>query len=106
MGITQKALARGVPVCIVPFGRDQLETARHVEVAGAGTRLPAQRLNPERLRRAVRQAISRRPGAERMAAAFAAAGGARAAADAFEALLRDQEPRAVSGLAASDEIHP
>ena len=38
MGITQKALAAGVPVCVVPFGRDQLEVARHVEVAGAGVR--------------------------------------------------------------------
>jgi UDP:flavonoid glycosyltransferase YjiC (YdhE family) len=40
MGATQKALARGVPVCVVPFGRDQLEVARRVEVAGAGSRLP------------------------------------------------------------------
>jgi UDP:flavonoid glycosyltransferase YjiC (YdhE family) len=28
MGATQKALAHGVPVCAVPFGRDQLEVAR------------------------------------------------------------------------------
>jgi MGT family glycosyltransferase len=88
MGITQKALAQGVPVCVVPFGRDQLETARHVEVAGAGTRLLAQRLNPKRLRAAVRGAMDRRDGAQRMAAAFEAAGGASAAADAFESLLR------------------
>ena len=36
MGITQKALAHGVPVVAVPFGRDQPEVARRVEVAGAG----------------------------------------------------------------------
>ncbi|MFA9271064.1 MAG: glycosyltransferase, partial [Baekduiaceae bacterium] len=36
MGITQKALAHGVPVCAVPFGRDQPEVARRVVVAGAG----------------------------------------------------------------------
>jgi hypothetical protein len=36
MGATQKALAHGVPVCAVPFGRDQLEVARRVEVAAAG----------------------------------------------------------------------
>ncbi len=47
MGATQKAIARGVPVCAVPFGRDQLEVARRVEVAGAGTRLPAKRLRPD-----------------------------------------------------------
>jgi len=44
MGATQKALAHGVPVCAVPFGRDQLEVARRVAVAGAGTRLPARHL--------------------------------------------------------------
>jgi MGT family glycosyltransferase len=84
MGATQKALARGVPVCAVPFGRDQLEVARRVEVARAGTRLPARRLTPERLRAAVRQAIDRRDGARRIATAFAAAGGASAAASAIE----------------------
>jgi UDP:flavonoid glycosyltransferase YjiC (YdhE family) len=36
MGATQKALAPGVPVCAVPFGRDQLEVARRVEVAQGG----------------------------------------------------------------------
>ena len=92
MGATQKALARGVPVCAVPFGRDQLEVARRVEVAGAGTRLPASRLRPDRLRAAVRQATGRAEGARRVAAAFAAAGGPAAAADAFETLLA--QPRA------------
>jgi MGT family glycosyltransferase len=89
MGITQKALSAGVPVCVVPFGRDQFEVARRVEVTGAGTRLPASRLRPERLRRAVREATAKKRGAERIASAFAAAGGPRAAADALEELLRD-----------------
>ncbi len=84
MGATQKALAHGVPVVVVPFGRDQLEVARRVEVAGAGVRLPARRLSPERLRTAVEQARTLRHGAERMADAFAAAGGPAAAADAIE----------------------
>jgi MGT family glycosyltransferase len=87
MGATQKALAMGVPVCAVPFGRDQPEVARRVEVAGAGSRLPAWRLSPERLRAKIHEAISQRAGAERLAAAFADAGGAPAAADAFERLL-------------------
>lgn len=102
MGITQKALAAGVPVCVVPFGRDQLDVARHVEVAEAGTRLPAGRLRPDRLRAAVQEAVTRKAGAERIAAAFAAAGGPRAAAGALEELLpvgatnpirRSREPR-------------
>jgi MGT family glycosyltransferase len=87
MGATQKALACGVPVCAVPFGRDQFEVARRVEVAGAGTRLPAKRLTPERLRDKVRQAMDCGDGARRIAAAFAAAGGPQAAADAIERRL-------------------
>lgn len=87
MGATQKALASGVPVCAVPFGRDQLEVARRVAVAGAGTQLPPWRLRPERLRAQVREAISRRDGAARVARGFAATGGATAAADAFERRL-------------------
>jgi len=86
MGITQKALARGIPVCVVPFGRDQLEVARHVEVAGAGTRLDPGRLTPARLRDAVREARARKEGAERVAAGFRAAGGAARAASELEAL--------------------
>lgn len=96
-GATQKALAAGVPVCAVPFGRDQLEVARRIEVAGAGTRLPAHRLTPTRLRAKIREAMTKRPGAQRVAEGFAAAGGPVAAADAFEALFADHlqevEPR-------------
>ena len=89
MGITQKALAAGVPVCVVPFGRDQFDVARHVEVADAGTRLPASRLRPDRLQAAVQEAMSKKAGAERIAAAFAATGGSKAA-DTLEGLLRSQ----------------
>jgi MGT family glycosyltransferase len=90
MGSTQKALASGVPVCAVPFGRDQLEVARRVEVARAGTRLPAGRLNPERLRAKVRQAMTRAEGARRIAAAYDATGGPRTAVDAIETRLLQQ----------------
>jgi MGT family glycosyltransferase len=90
MGITQKALSAGVPVCVVPFGRDQFDVARHVEVADAGTRLPASRLRPDRLRMAVREATEKKAGAERIASAFAPAGGPRAAVDALEELLRNR----------------
>jgi MGT family glycosyltransferase len=87
MGATQKALARGVPVCAVPFGRDQLEVARRVEVSGAGTRLPARKLSAERLRSAVREAMTRRAGAQRIADAYERAGGPRRAADVYEHVL-------------------
>jgi len=97
MGATQKALAHGVPVCAVPFGRDQFEVARRVEVAGGGSRLPAWpawQLRPNRLRAKVREAISRRTGAERIAKAFAELDGPRVAADAIEQRLLGREPSA------------
>jgi UDP:flavonoid glycosyltransferase YjiC (YdhE family) len=88
MGITQKALLAGVPACIVPFGRDQLEVARRVIESGAGTRLPAGRLTPVRLRDAVRAAIPLKPQAEAVAARLRSAGGAPTAATALEDLVR------------------
>jgi UDP:flavonoid glycosyltransferase YjiC (YdhE family) len=86
MGITQKALAAEVPVVVVPFGRDQMETARRVEFARAGVRLSPRRLTPARLLDAVRTAFDCRPGARRVSRAYAAAGGPAAAADAIEAI--------------------
>lgn len=96
MGATQKALARGVPVCVVPFGRDQMEVARRVEVSDSGVRLAVRRLSPERLRVAVEAAIGKREGARRVAEGYAAAGGARTAADAIESRLLGIE-RVVAG---------
>jgi MGT family glycosyltransferase len=84
MGATQKALAHGVPVCVVPFGRDQFEVARRVEVARCGTRLPAKKLSAERLRMKVREAITMTDGAKRVAAGFAATGGVTRGADLYE----------------------
>jgi MGT family glycosyltransferase len=87
MGATQKALARGIPVCVVPYGRDQLEVARRVEVARCGTRLPAKKLSPSRLRAKVREAMTMTDGANRVAAGFEATGGAARGADLFERRL-------------------
>jgi UDP:flavonoid glycosyltransferase YjiC (YdhE family) len=88
MGITQKALAAAVPVVVVPFGRDQLEVARHVVVARAGVRIAPKRLSAQRIRRAVRTARTMRAGAEKVAQGFRAAGGAQRAVDEIEALAR------------------
>lgn len=92
MGATQKALAHGVPVCAVPFGRDQREVARRVVVAGAGTSLSARRLTPARLRAAVQSATAHADGARRIAEAFAATGAGSTAADAVEARLLGLQP--------------
>ena len=87
MGATQKALIHGVPVCVVPFGRDQLEVARRVEVSGSGTRVPRKKLAPRRLRVAVEKAMDMRAGAERVSRGYAATGGSSTAADAIERRL-------------------
>ncbi|KUH82178.1 MULTISPECIES: nucleotide disphospho-sugar-binding domain-containing protein [unclassified Mycobacterium] len=84
MGATQKALLHGVPVCVVPFGRDQFEVARRVEVARCGTRLPAKKLTAPRLRTKVQQAQAMTDGAKRVAAGFEATGGTSRGADLFE----------------------
>ena len=100
MGITQKALAAGVPVCVVPFGRDQLEVAGHVKANDAGTVLQPFRLSASRLRKGVREAMELRDGARRVAAGFARIDGPQVSADALDSLLgetpkrdsRDQQP--------------
>jgi MGT family glycosyltransferase len=87
MGVTQKALSRGVPVCVVPYGRDQLEVARRVEVSGCGTRLPAKRLSAGRLRDKIKQAMTMAAGARRVADGFVATGGVARGADLVEQRL-------------------
>lgn len=87
MGTVQRSLAAGVPLVVVGWGRDQNETARRVEVCGAGVRLPRPRLNPARLRDAVREALTRKPAAEGVARAFADAGGATRAVSVLEELI-------------------
>ncbi len=84
MGTTLKALDRGVPVCVVPFARDQAEVARRVEVAHCGTRLAAKKLTVARLRAKVRKAMTMADGARRVAAGFAATGGVARGADLIE----------------------
>ncbi len=92
-GITVRALSAGVPVCAVPFCRDQFDVARRVEMSDAGRRLHHRRLSKRRLRAAIHETMTKRPGAQRVASAFEGAGGSGAAADAVEELL----PSATSG---------
>ena len=101
MGITQRALSQGVPVVVVPFGRDQFEVARRVEHAGAGVRLMASRLNAASLAAAVTKAMSMVEGANRIAEASAASGGDVAVADGVEELLRMRR----SGGARAHSLH-
>lgn len=87
MGATQKALVRGVPVCVVPHGRDQFEVARRVEVSRCGTQLAAKKLTPARLKSKVLQAMSMTAGAKRVADGFEATGGVSHGADVIERRL-------------------
>jgi len=92
MGLTQKAVAAGVPVVAVPFGRDQPEVARRVVQAGAGVRLPARKLRADRLRSAVLRAMAMQPAVRQIGRDLTAAGGAARFADAITELV--SQPRA------------
>jgi MGT family glycosyltransferase len=92
MGITQRALAAGVPPCVVPWGRDQAEVGRRVEVCKAGVMLPRRKLNAARLRDAVERARARAEGARHVRDAFETAGGAERGATLLEELLRTGAP--------------
>jgi MGT family glycosyltransferase len=87
MGTVQRALAHGVPVCVVPWGRDQSETAQRAVEANAGVRLNPSKLTAERLRRAVHRAQDSLAGARRVADGFERAGGAVRGADLIEEQL-------------------
>jgi UDP:flavonoid glycosyltransferase YjiC (YdhE family) len=86
MGIAQKALAAGVPQCVVPFGRDQFDVAARVAAIGAGTMVLPWELTAASLRAAIREAMTMKAGAE-AAAESSRAGGPQVAADSLEALL-------------------
>ena len=100
-GTVRAALAAGLPLVIAPMGWDQFDNARRVAEAGAGLRLPAHRLTPERLRSAVRQVLvepSFAANARRLGAASARLGGPAHAAELLErlALQPEQLPAGVN----------
>lgn len=90
MGATQKALTAGVPVVVVPWGRDQAEVGRRAEAAGVGVFLPRKKLTPEALREAVQRARVLKPAAEDFADRMRREGGAPLAADRLEQLVEAQ----------------
>jgi MGT family glycosyltransferase len=72
-GTVMKALAHGLPIVVLPFGRDQKDNAARVEACGAGLWLPAS-ASPRRIAHAVRRVLEQqnfREHAQRMAAAIA-----------------------------------
>lgn len=88
LGTTMAALGRGVPLLCTPMGRDQFFNAQQVQSLGAGGMLMP---NPstETIAQAAKDILGDerfKAGAEQMAVAIAAYGGASDAADALETL--------------------
>jgi MGT family glycosyltransferase len=89
MGIVTRAASAGVPMVVVPWGRDQPEVARRVVECGAGVQVRPKGLTPENLRDAVRTAMSMRESAGRVAAQLDPEGSAARFADAALTLVPD-----------------
>ena len=70
-GTVIKALAAGVPLVVLPMGRDQLDVAARVTAAGAGVRVKP-KASPAKVAAAVREVLEQ-PGYRRNAEGLAAA---------------------------------
>ena len=90
MGATVKALDRGVPVCVVPFARDQAEVARRVQVARCGTRPASGEAHCRKITGKSAHGDDDDGGARRVAAGFTATGGVTRGADLIEQQLLGQ----------------
>jgi MGT family glycosyltransferase len=89
LNIVCEALAHAVPLVVAPIRHDQPVTAAQVAAAGAGIRVRFARVSPDQLRTAVEAVLddpSYRAAARRVRDSFAAAGGARRAAERLEGL--------------------
>jgi UDP:flavonoid glycosyltransferase YjiC (YdhE family) len=91
-GMVAKALARGLPLVVVPGPGDQRENAARVARLGAGVHLAPSRLSPETLRAAVDRVLDD--------ASYAAA--ARRVAATAEGLGPDHAARQVLAVAATN----
>jgi MGT family glycosyltransferase len=91
-GTVMKALAAGVPLIVMPMGRDQPENATRVLAAGAGVRIKRS-ASPEKIAAAVHEVLgdeSYRAAARRLAAAIAGeTADDRAAAELEEVAVQD-----------------
>lgn len=94
-GTAVKSLAAGVPLVCVPLGRDQVEVARHVELAGAGVTV-SKSASPGTIARAVDRVLhdpSYQRAAQRLAAEIAAETATDQAVTELEALARHTAAR-------------
>ncbi|HEY8583650.1 MAG TPA: glycosyltransferase [Capillimicrobium sp.] len=105
-GTVVKALAAGVPVVVLPMGRDQPDNATRVVAASAGARLRKSASAP-RIAGAVRRALedpALAAGARRMAAAIAEDTARDRAADELEALGYDARVMTAAQTAVSASV--
>jgi MGT family glycosyltransferase len=89
MNTVGETLAHGLPLVLGPLINDQPVTANQVVAAGAGIRIRLRRIQPDELRSVVTAVLDDpgyRSAARRVRDDFAAAGGARAAAEHLERL--------------------
>jgi len=89
-GTVMKALAYGLPLVVMPFGRDQMDNGARIEVAGAGIVLSPSS-GPGRIADAIRRVLEEprfRSGAERMAEIIARDVRADRAVSEMEALTQ------------------
>lgn len=87
MGITQKALVKGIPIVVLPFGRDQREVAERVRHCRAGEVLSPTKLTASALHSKVTSAMALKSRTAAVARQLARAGGAERAADIIESQL-------------------
>jgi UDP:flavonoid glycosyltransferase YjiC (YdhE family) len=86
-GLVHRALNFGVPLVVIPLGRDQAEVAARVRNAGVGCVVSSEALDEETLRRALNESDACRGRAQSMAKSFAAARGADVALETLRALV-------------------
>jgi MGT family glycosyltransferase len=94
-GTVIKALAYGVPVFCVPQGRDQIDNAARVEVAGAGIRLKRS-ARSNAIRRSIQRLLddpAYLAAAQRMATAIGNETSADTTSQELEVLASDSSPR-------------
>jgi rhamnosyltransferase subunit B len=61
IGTTAQALRAGVPQIITPLAHDQFDNAHRVQSLGAGTTIPAAKVNAKRMTSAISQVLTKQP---------------------------------------------
>ncbi len=103
-GTVRAALARGIPLVVVPMEWDQLENAQRIVEAGAGLRISPRRCTAKRLRAAVRRVLAEpafTENAKRIAASFSRYEEGHEAARLLEGMYATPSPTSAFSSAAN-----